>query len=590
MSIDPITAQVINGRLSGISLEMARKLVRSSFSILFKESEDIGCALIAADGWQLSEADTTPLQMGPFPFAVQGLWETLEERGESVADIREGDIFIHNDPYLGASHAPDIEIILPIFHQGQLIAYSCTTGHHLDIGGAKPGTSVIDAVDDWACGLRLRGLRLREAGLDNRQLWQMIEDNVRIPELTIGDLQAQIAAAEIGAQRLLDLVSEMGVEQIMEAKAWAEAYSERMLRAEIAKLPDGEYRAEGISDGFPEIDDPAYRNLPMVCTLRVRGEELEVDLTGTAQQIQDMAINMPFRGTVTVVILTVVRSVLLDTDSHVDVPQNQGMMRPLQITAPSGSMANPTFPVPTLCRSMPACVLADVILKAFAEIVPERCCAGISVLGAYSYTGIDNGRYWGHWDIYEGSYGARWTKDGMDAMDTLFTNTRCAPIEEIETEYPLRCMGWQLNDNPIGHGRFRGGVGGRRDFMFLVDGFIASESDTHTYSPWGLAGGLHGSPGSMSRFDHEGAEPVTVPPKMPPKPARAGQIYRAVSGNGGGSGPPVERDPALVERDFRDDLITLEEASEVYGVAIDPKTRTVRAEETAALREQMAAQ
>jgi N-methylhydantoinase B len=259
-------------------------------------------------------------------------------------------------------------------------------------------------------------------------------------------------------------------------------------------------------------------------------------------------------------------------------------MRPLTVTAPEGCMANPTFPAPTLSRSMPAAVLADVILKAFAQIVPERCCAGISVLGAYAYQGLVDGKYWGHWDIYEGSYGARATKDGMDAMDTLFTNTRCAPVEEIETEYPLRVMGWQLNDNKIGHGKFRGGVGGKRDFMFLVDGFIASETDTTTYSPWGLAGGHEGAPGGMSYFEHEGAEAVWVPPKMAPRAAKKGQIYRAESGNGGGMGAPTERDPARVLRDFRDDFITIDEAREVYGVAIDPQTRTVLVEETAALR------
>jgi N-methylhydantoinase B len=588
MAIDPITAQVINGRLTGISLEMARKLVRMSFSILFKESEDIGCALIAADGWQLSEADTTPLQMGPFPFAVQGLWKVLEERGESVADIRDGDVFIHNDAYLGASHAPDIDIIVPVFHEGELVAYSCTTGHHMDIGTSKPGTSVIDAVDDWACGLRLRALRLREQGRDNPGVWSMIHDNVRIPDLTIGDLQAQIASAEIGARRLIELMDEMGRDQVLAAKEWAEDYSERMLRAEIAALPDGEYRAEGFSDGFPEIDDPRYSKLPMVCTLRIKGDSLEVDLTGTAPQIPDMAINMPFQGTVTVVVLTVVRSVLLDTDTHVEVPQNEGIMRPLTITAPEGSMANPSFPAPTLSRSMPACVLADVILKAFAQIVPERCCAGISVLGAYAYGGVKDGKYWGHWDIYEGSYGARSSKDGMDAMDTLFTNTRCAPVEEIETEYPLRCMGWQLNDNKVGHGKFRGGVGGKRDFKFLVDGFIASETDTTTYSPWGLDGGHEGAPGGLSCFEEEGAEAEWIPPKMAPRAAVAGQIYRAESGNGGGMGSPVEREVERVVRDFRDDLISIEEARDVYGVVIDPESRVAVEQETDELRERLA--
>lgn len=586
MSIDPITAQVINGRLSGITLEMSRKLVRMSFSILFKESEDIGCALVAADGWQLSEADTTPLQMGPMPYAVQGLWEMLAERGESVDDIVPGDVFIHNDAYKGSSHPPDINIIVPVFYDGALVGYSCTTGHHLDVGASKPGTSVIDAVDDWACGVRLRGVRIRIAGVENTDVWQMIRDNVRIPELTIGDLRAQLAAAEIGARRLVELMDEMGCDQVLEAKQWAEDYSEKMLRAEIAALPDGVYRAEGVSDGFPDSDNPAHKNLPMVCTLRVTGDELEVDLTGTSPQLDDMAINMPFQGTVMVVILSVIRSVLLDTDTHVDIYQNQGILRPITVVAPEGSMANPTFPAPTLSRSMPACVLADVIVKAFAQIVPERCCAGISVLGAYAYNGVIDGKYWGHWDIYEGSYGARYAKDGMDAMDTLFTNTRCAPIEEIETEYPLRCMGWQLNDNKIGHGRFRGGVGGRKDFMFLVDGMIASETDTHTYEPWGWMGGHDGSSGSMAVWS-EGTAMRVVPPKTAPTPTKAGEIYRAVSGNGGGMGPPVEREILRVERDFRDDFVSLKEAEEVYGVVIDPATRRADIAASNRLRETM---
>lgn len=581
MSIDPVTAQVIYGRLNGISVEMARKLTRMAFSILFKESEDIGCALVGPDGWQLAEADTTPLQMGPLPLAVQGVWKVLEERGEP---LEEGDVIVHNDAYLGASHSPDIDIIIPVYYEGELVGYSCTTGHHLDIGCAKPGTSVIDAIDDWAGGLRLRAIKLRKRGEEVPEAWTLISDNVRIPDLTIGDLRAQIAAAEIGAQRLAELMDEMGKDQVFAAKEWAEQYSERMLRAEIAALPDGEYRAEGVCDGFPDMDDPAYKNLPMVCTLRVTGDELEVDFTGTAAQLPDMAINMPFQGTVTVMTLAVIRSVLLDTETHVDVPQNAGIMRPLTITAPEGTMPNPTFPAPTVSRSMPACVLADTILKAFAQIVPERCCAGIAVLGAFSYAGVADGKYWAHWDIFEGSYGARWSKDGMDAMDTLFTNTRCAPVEEIETEYPLRCRGWQLNDNPVGHGRFRGGVGGKRDFEFLVDGFIASEHDGHTFSPWGLEGGLDGSPSGMWKFDADGAEPVAVPPKTPVTAARKGEIYRAIAGNGGGTGPPTERDPQLVLRDVRDDIVSIEEAREVYGVAIDPETRAINDEETARLR------
>jgi N-methylhydantoinase B len=579
--MDPVTAQVIGGRLNSIALEMARKLIRMGFSIIIKESEDIGAAITDADGWQLAEADTTPLQMGPIPFYVRGLKKILAERGEA---IRPGDVFIHNAPYLGASHAPDLGLIVPVFRDEELIAFSTTTAHHMDIGCAKPGTSVIDAVDEWAGGLRFEGLKLREEGRENHGLWQMIADNVRIPRLVIGDIQAQIAAAEIGAERLLALMDGMGADEVFEAQRWFEEYSERALRQEIAALPDGDYSAEGLIDGFPDAGDPAKRDLRVAVTLRVRGEDLEIDLTGTAPQLNDLPLNMPLEGTVMCSIFTVVRSVLLDSDNHEPVPQNRGIARPLTVTAPEGSLANPVFPAPTLARCLPACILTDTLVKAFAEVVPERCCAGCSPLAILSFSGVNAGAYWVHMDIHEGSYGARWRKDGMDAMDTLFTNTRCAPIEEIETEYPLRARRWELNDNPVGHGQFRGGKGGIREWEFLGDGYISSEADGQRHRPWGLAGGTAGYPAEIWVKSPSSGESRALSSKLPGRSTEQGEIYRVVAGNGGGTGSPLERDPDLVLDDWMDGIISAAEAEEFYGVIVDTEARTVQADATRACR------
>jgi N-methylhydantoinase B len=578
--IDVVTAQVIQGRLDQIAFEMSRKLIRMGFSILIKESEDIGCALVDAEGWQLCEADTTPLQMGPIPWYVQGVLSILAETGE---EVRPGDVFIHNDPYLGASHSPDIGFLVPVFHGGDLIAWSGTTAHHLDIGCAKPGTSVIDAVDEWAGGLRLRGLKIREEGRDNRHLWRMIADNVRVPKLVLGDMEAQIAGCELGAQRLLELVEEVGLDQVLATQAWAEDYSERMLRAEVEALPDGEYAAVGFSDGFSDDPDPEKRDLRFAVTLRVKGDALEVDLTGTSPQLQDRPLNMPFQGTVMCAVLTVVRSVLLDSDNHQAVPQNRGILRPLEVVAPRGSLANPVFPAPTLARAMSGQVLADTLLRAFAQAVPERCCAGTGAFSVFSYSGMRDGGYWVHMDIHEGSYGARWTKDGMDAVDTLFTNTRCAPIEEIETQYPLRCLRWELNDSPVGHGRRRGGKGGLRDFRYLTDGYFSSEADGQHHPPWGLAGGMDGTTAEMwIDAGSEAAERLSS--KQPGRTARSGQVFRQVAPNGGGVGPPRERDPALVLDDVLDEIVSVEDARAVYGVAIDFGAGTVLEDETRRLR------
>ena len=579
--MDAIRAQVIQGRLNQIAHEMSRRLIRMGFSIIIKESEDIGCALVDSEGWQLCEADTTPLQAGPTPWYVQGVLRLLEERNELV---KPGDIFIHNDPYLGASHSPDIAFLVPIFHCGLLIAWSCTAAHHMDIGCAKPGTSVIDAVDEWAGGLRLRAVRIRDGGVDNQPLWNMIADNVRLPKLVLGDMAAQIAACELGALRLLSLIDEVGIDDVFGAKAWYEDYSERMLRNQILAIPDGEYAAVGYSDGIPDHPDPDRRRLKIAVTLRIKGAELEVDLTGTGKQLDNLPFNMPLQGTVMCSIFTVVRSVLLDTELFETVPQNRGLVRPITVIAPKGTLVNPTFPAPTLARVMPALVLTDTLVRAFAQVIPERCCAGTGAIAVFTYSGIRDGEVWVHMDIHEGSYGARWEKDGMDAMDTLMTNTRCAPIEEIETEYPIRCLRWELNDEPVGHGRFRGGKGGVREFQFLTSGYFSSEADGHLTAPWGFAGGSDGTPAEMW-VDNPGVESVErLSSKQPGRPAERLAVFRCVAPNGGGIGSPLKRDPEKVLGDLLDEIVAFDEARDVYGVVVDMVSKSVNLGETEQLR------
>ncbi|TMJ94984.1 MAG: hydantoinase B/oxoprolinase family protein [Actinobacteria bacterium] len=580
-SVDAITARVIGGRLTSIAEEMSTKLIRMGFSILIKESEDIGCALLDARGWHLAQSpNVTPLQMRHLPFCVQGMLREIAAAGDTIAP---GDVLINNSPYLGASHSPDVAFIVPVFHKGDLVAFAAAAAHHIDIGCSKPGTSVLDAVDAWAEGLQFKGVKIRDRGEDCHPLWKMIADNVRIPSLVIGDMRAQIAACEMGAQRLCDLMDEVGRDQVFAAQQWLEDYSERMLRHEIAELPDGDYRAEGLVDGFQADASPRNKNLKLVVTLKVRGDHLEVDLTGTAPQLDNLPLNMPFEGTVTAAVHTVVRSVLLDSDTHDFVPHNRGIMRALTITAPEGTLVNPRFPAPTLARAMPGCILSDTVVKAFAQIVPEWCCAGSGPLSVFTYTGLGPNGYWVHMDISEGSYGARYAKDGMDAMDMLFSNTRCAPVEEIETVYPLRFLRWELNDYPVGHGRFRGGKGGLRDLQFLTDGYISSEADGHVKAPWGFMGGTDGHPGEMWA-NPEGESPERLTSKLPGRQAVAGDVYRVVAPNGGGMGPPRDRDPALVLHDVLDGIVSVEEARTVYGVVVDPANRTVDEPATRRLR------
>jgi N-methylhydantoinase B len=322
---------------------MGYKLMRMSYSSIIRESEDFGAAICDATGRQLCECSkSTPLQSGPIPGYVRGIIREFEARGDV---FRPGDVIIHNDPYNGASHAPDIGFCVPIFHEDRLIGFSMTTAHHLDIGSSQPGSvGVVICADSYAEGLRFRALKVYDQGRRNEPLWRMITDNVRVSDLVVGDMDAQIAACHVGARRLLDLVERYGHETLTNAIEDLFDYSERLMRSQIAKLKDGTYSAVGYLDGFLGSDDPAVRNLPIKVTVTVSGSDLTIDLTGTAPQVAGHAINMPFVGTVDVALWLTLRSILLDSDIYGNIPQNDGLYRPVKIIAPRGCIANPVFP------------------------------------------------------------------------------------------------------------------------------------------------------------------------------------------------------------------------------------------------------
>jgi N-methylhydantoinase B len=346
------------------------------------------------------------------------------------------------------------------------------------------------------------------------------------------------------------------------------------MRAAIAKVPDGTYRAEAMLDGFE--GDPARGDLPIVVTLTVAGSELTVDLTGTADQVPDRPINMPFVGTVDVAIWLTIRSILLDTAVHGHVPVNAGLHRPITITAPEGCLANPIFPAPTIARFAPGNQVADTVMKALSQAVPEQVSAGIGNLRVVAFSGLQDGAHWVHMEIFEGSYGGREGMDGMDAVDTLFANTRNNPIEDIESHLPLRVTRYELREDGGGAGRWRGGIGAIRAFEFLADGGVSVEGDGHLYTPWGHAGGHDGATARISVARANGGEPRPLPSKVPYAPARRGDRFIMQGPMGGGYGPPLARDPEAVARDVRDGLLDPEAARRDYGVvltanlAVDP--------------------
>ena len=564
--IDPITAKVIQGALENIAIEMGYKLMRMSYSSIIRESEDFGAALIDAQCRQLAEAkQSTPLQSGPIPGYIRGVLGMLEERGEKVEP---GDVFMHNDPYGGATHGPDVAFIVPVFHDGTLSGYAVTTAHHLDIGAHTPGSGgIVDAIDCYAEGLRFQAIKVYEAGKRNEQVWHMLRTNIRLPDVVLGDMEAQIASSRIGAQRYLELIERYGIETVTAATEDMFDASERLLRSAIAELPDGEYSATTYIDGYLDDPDPGRKDLPIKVTIRIKGDEMEVDLTGTAPQVSDRPINMPFHGTVDCAVWLSVRTVLLDSAVHGEIQQNDGLTRPIKIVAPEGTLANPIFPAPVIARFCPGIELSNAVVQALSQVVPRQVCGGCGNGGGLLLAGQQGNNFWLQVELFSGSYGGRYGLDGMDSVDVLYANTRNNPIEDIESHVPLRIEQYELRERVAAAGRWRGGVGSIRKLRFLSEGSVSVESEGHKYPPRGLFGGADGTPSQLVRIKSDGSE-IQLPSKVPHHPFGRDESIVAIRACGGGYGNALERDPADVLDDVLDEYITADQALEQYGVII----------------------
>lgn len=580
--IDPFLAAVIHGALENIAIEMGHKLMRMSYSSIIRESEDFGAALTDATGRQLCECTmSTPLQSGPIPGYVEGILREVEGRGDSV---KPGDVFMHNDPYAGASHGPDVGFAVPIFHEGKLAGFSVTTAHHLDIGALTPGScGIVDAIDTYAEGLQFKAVRVYDEGRKVEPVWQILRSNIRIADLVVGDMEAQVSAARIGAERYSALLEKYGLKTVTDAYEDLLDYSEKLMRDAISAIPDGEYNARTYIDGYLDSDDPALKELPIEATLKITGSDIVVDLAGTAPQTPNKPINMPLVGTVDCAVWLTLRSILLDSETYGSIPQNSGLTRPIRIEAPEGCLANPTFPAPVIARFCPGNALADTIMKAIAPAVPRQVSAGIGNLRVMAFSGSTQAGPWVHMEIMEGAYGGRYGKDGMDAVDTLYANTRNNPVEDIESHLPLRVLNYELRENVAGPGKWRGGIGSIRSFELLEDGAVSVEGDGQRFDPWGFDGGADGSPAHVDLISAEG-ETVALPSKIPYRPLSKGDRITAYGPCGGGYGDPFQRSAGDVLDDVLDGLLDAAAAREGYGVVIT-KSGEIDADATKQIRE-----
>ncbi len=495
------------------------------------------------------------------------------------ATLAPGDVFIMNDPFVGGTHFNDVGIVRPIFDGDTLIGFVGIVGHWPDVGGQEPGSFVANAREHFQEGLRIPPVPIMVKGEPVPAVYEIIRANMRLSEERMGDLRAQIGASAVGHDRLVALVGRYGRQSVIEAMRATIAYSESLIRAELEKVPDGSFWGEDSID-MQSLDFPEPRAVRV--TMTKRGSTLEFDFSQSDPQANS-ASNSTLSATSSAVYVTV-------KSMFPKVPMNHGCFAPIVIAAPAGSIVNAQ--PPAAISSMAATVYDKVIgacLKALSQALPDKAVGTPYNLINLTLGGRVGGEDYVGYLYSEGGFGGRRTKDGPAGLVSLFGGgAKITPVEVMERRYPIRFEEWALWPDSGGPGRFRGGVGSRKVFR-LTDGTarMSCLGDRERFTPAGVAGGGHGALHGLIMNEGEGGE-RNLSLKAVGVALKSGDSITIKAGGGGGYGDALERDPASVLEDVRQEFVTPAHAAEAYGVVINGETLDESA--TAALRMRMKAE
>ena len=568
--LDPITFEVVKNALDSIADQMALVLMRSAYSPIVRDSLDYSTAICDWQGRMVAQGLTTALHLGSFPFAMRNLVE--KQRGR----MRPGDVFVFNDPYgSGGMHLPDFYVIKPIFLGSEIQGYATTLAHHTDVGGLSPGAIAVHATDIYQEGIRIPLVRLYDAGQPNETLLALLETNVRVPRKVLGDLRAQVAGCFRGEQAYLELVERYGVETFRQYLDAIQAHAERLMRAQIAQLPDGIYTCTDFIDGLGEHPEP----IRFQVAITIKGDEAVVDWTGTSPQVK-AAINAPgpFIYSATYVPFRCL--------AGRDIPNAEGYMRPISVIAPPGTIVNPALPAAANARGIVGFRAMDAVLGALAKAVPDRIPAG-SEGGAtnISIGGVARGEPYIFAETVMGAWGGRPDRDGIDGASNLAANQSNQPVEFIESDNPVEILRYGFVPDSGGPGKFRGGLAIVREYRLTADeGFLTFRTDRRDHLPFGVQGGKPGTP--SWNILNPGSRRRRTLPVLPLQgyQIQRGDVFCHVLAGAGGFGDPLERDPVRVLADVRDEKITSDYARSEYGVVLRGRPPTVDENATAALR------
>jgi N-methylhydantoinase B len=565
---DAIYLELFKNAVFSITDEMALTLFRTTYSGVLKDNMDYSTGFADADGRLAAQGLTLPGHLGSVPTAMDSIMRHFRD------DIAPGDVFIMNDPFDGGMHLPDIFIFKPLFQGRERLAFACTVCHHSDVGGRVAGSNASDSTEIYAEGLRIAPMKLYESGRLNQTIMTFIERNVRLPVQVFGDLRAQLAACHIAERRFAEIVAKHGAQQTTALLRELIDYAERLTRAALRTLPDGEWSFEDFID-----DDGIDYGKPirLFVTIRKRGDQMVVDWTGTSQQVRG-AINSTLSFTKAAA-YTGVRSVLPP-----GIPNNEGVFRAIEVICPPGTVGHGVLPAACAARGLTGFRMVDCMFGALAMMLPDKVMAA----GDGGNTGISIGGYdksrqpFVYVDFTCGAWGARPWADGLDGNSHMFANMASHSIEVTEAEHPIELRAYEFVADKAGAGKFRGGVPFKRDYRLLEEEAVLQvRSDRRDHRPFGLYGGSPGRP-SENYLNPDGENRI-LPSKFT-MTIKRGDVFRHVLAGAGGWGDPLERDPAAVLRDVRNELLSPEKAAADYGVVIDTKAWRVDAAATSERR------
>jgi N-methylhydantoinase B/oxoprolinase/acetone carboxylase alpha subunit len=551
-TFDPVTLEVVGNHLVSTVREMGATLMRTAYSVVLREQMDCTTALFNTKGHLIAQADHVPSHQGTLSYAARFVAREF--------DLDPADVVILNHPYRGGTHHPDIMIFRPVFFEGRPVAIAAALGHQIDVGGRSPGSVATDARDVFEEGLIIPPLKLYRRGVLVDEVLAMIAANIRVPEETMGDIRAEIAATTVGERRFIELCEKYGGEALSRIIADLLDHSEAMMRNDLRRYPNGTYGAVGLMDGDGLSDDPV--RVEVAVTLD--DGWVTIDFTGSSPQLRG-----PFNCSISSVQAACFCAVRYMVNPAI--LQNEGCYRPIQLVLPPGSVVNPENPAPLSGRFHTLERIATTIVEAFnGARGPDAVASGHGHLTTFSTSGRKpaTGRPFVLFEYHGGGWGGTSACDGLDATFGLMANCYDNPVEAIELSYPLLVERYGFIPDSGGAGKHRGGLGLRKDIKYLHgSGFFTNRSDATKRGAAGVFGGGSGRPARHALLRADGTF-ENLPSKATNLTIGAGDTMVLETAGGGGYGSPLDREPERVFADVLDGKVSPEAAEAVYGVCL----------------------